>query len=106
MFKRNLTTVEPPYTKGRWYRALIESDGTTAQLTYSDIVGSGYSGNNYIMPDNFVIIDAKYTDYDIEASKSVPMYQAKMTSAGRSYIGGFAPANFTFIEIWVFGYQK
>lgn len=93
-----------PYSKGRWYRIFMESDGSVQKITKSDIEAS-LSGNNIKMPKGFHIVDAKYDINCIEHDAAVNMIIDRVGYAdGAQGIAGPVPKAFDYAYIYVYGY--
>lgn len=91
---------------GRWYHAFIESDGTHEKLTLSDLDGCTVSGTSFVLPNDFHAIDVKYTDIDLASGKTLTINAVKTTSAGKETFVLPSASDFTYCEIWFFGYAK
>jgi len=100
-------TVAPWMEKGRWYHAFIESNGSTggALLTNCDLEGCSVTGSTFSMPSDFHIIDYVIADFDLAISKTLSKAY-KTTTAGKEYIAIPNGADFTYCDIWFFGYFK
>lgn len=98
--------IVPWQEKGRWYRAFIESDGSKIKLTHSDLEECTVSGTNFVLPAGYSLVDVKYTDVDLAASKTIATYGKEVTAAYRDYLRVPSAADFTYCEVWFFAYFK
>lgn len=98
--------IVPWQEKGRWYRVFVESDGSHIKLTECDLEGCAMSGNNLTLPAGYSIIDVKYTDVDLAASKTIGIYGKEVTSGYKDYLRVPSAADFTYCEVWFFAYFK
>lgn len=46
-----------PFSKGRWYRFVIESNGTELTLTSSDIKDAAIVNNALVLPEGYKVMD-------------------------------------------------
>ena len=47
--------MEKPFTKGRWYRFFVESDGTAVTLSEKDNIDASVENNKLILPKDFTV---------------------------------------------------
>lgn len=47
--------MEKPFTRGRWYRFFVESDGTTVTLSEKDNIDASLENNKLILPKDFTV---------------------------------------------------
>lgn len=96
-----------PYEQnGDWYHLFIESDGNAYKITTTDIDGATISSSVLYTPLDFHIIDAKF-DYDTIAATATSLNLAfKSDANGKQGIGLLNKANFTSVDVWIFGYFK
>lgn len=93
-----------PYSKGRWYRIFMESDGTKQTIVEDDL-GCIMHGNNIGTPEGFHIIDTKYDINCVEHDASVSMAIDLIGYAdGTEGIAGPVPKAFDWAYIYIFGY--
>ena len=93
-----------PYSKGRWYRVFLESNGTAVTATEKDLDIS-FSGANIKMPANFVVVDAKYDIHTVAHDGAVTMAIDRISYAdGSMGIGGPAAKAFDYGYVYIFGY--
>lgn len=95
-----------PYSKGRWYRLFIESDGTTSKITESDITDAAISGTYIKFPSGFHVLD---TIYDIttntEGTASSVQNGVRIYNDGKQAIAIPAVDVYTSAYIYIFGYN-
>lgn len=93
-----------PFSKGRWYRIFMESDGTTSKITDSDLNVS-LSGSNLKMPKGFHVVDTKYDINCVAHDAAVNMIIDLIGYADGSqgFPGPVAKA-YDYAYIYVFGY--
>lgn len=94
--------MKKPFTKGRWYRFFVESDGTTVTLSEKDKINASIENNKLILPKDFTVaacfnelhcIKASEANvcriiYDIDGLTKVEL-PAKNFDHGYIYIKGF-----------------
>lgn len=97
--------IAPWQKKGRWYHAFIESDGTTSSITVSDL-DCTLSGATLTLPEDFTAIDVKFADVDLAGSKTISSYEKKTAASGKQIITLPAVADYTYCDLWMFGYFK
>lgn len=105
MFNSIKNRLLPWQEKGRWYHALVESNGTNLHLTVCDLEGCGVSGTTFTMPKDFQLVDVKCIDLDLISGKSFAMFTKGCTS-GKPTLSLPSAANFTYYEFYFFGYFK
>lgn len=99
--------IAPWQEKGRWYHAFIESTGTALKLTICDLEGVRISGTSLLMPNSdFKLIDVKVVDEDLASGKSLADYTVAKTSGTVAYTKLPSAGDFTYIDLWFFGYFK
>lgn len=93
-----------PFSKGRWYRTFIESDGTE-KITESDFDSPSISSNALVVPTGLRVVD-----YLVDAHAVSPD-SAKTWSKGiRTYAAGMQgviipdASTFDHMYVYVFGY--
>lgn len=96
----------PWQEQGRWYHFLIESDGTDATITTSDIEDADIdSSGNLLLPEGFKVVDSKFCINCVgtEANAFTPSY---MLVATDEQIGLALPdvASYDYLDLWIFGY--
>lgn len=101
-FNKNL--VAPWQSKGRWYHFFIESTGSAAKLTTSDIAGTTISGTKLILPAGYHIVDQKHDYTSVEATSHTLSSGIYFDADGRQGISFVNVANFTSVDIWLFAY--
>lgn len=62
--------MEKPFTRGRWYRFFVESDGTTATLTGKDDIDASIIDNNLVLPKGFTLATCFNELHTIEANEA------------------------------------
>lgn len=93
-----------PYSKGRWYRIFMESDGTTNKITDSDLEIT-QSGNNLKMPEGFHVIDKKYDIHSVAHDAQVTIAADLIGYAdGSQGIQGPQAKAYDWAYIHIFGY--
>lgn len=93
-----------PFSRGRWYRIFMESNGTKQTIVDSDIEVS-LSGSNLKLPKGFHVIDRKYDINCVEHDSAVAISMDVMGYAdGTEGIAGPVPKAFDWAYIYVFGY--
>ena len=94
--------MEKNFTKGRWYRFFVESDGTTVTLSKKDNIDASIVNNKLILPKYFTVaacfnelhcIEAEEANvcrivYDTDGLTKVEL-PAKNFDYGYIYIRGF-----------------
>lgn len=98
--------IAPWQEKGRWYHAFVESNGSAASLTFSDLDSVTASGTSLTMPADFHVISYEFADLDLAASKTLAKNVCKTSAAGKEFIVLPSAADYTYADIWFFGYQK
>jgi len=97
--------IAPWQEKGRWYHALIESDGSAYTLTECDLEGcSMYGSGIFKMAAKFQPIDFKITDVDLYPSKTINSHTRKTAADGSFYLTLPSVGDFSYCNIWFFGY--
>lgn len=98
--------IAPWQTKGRWYHAFIESDGSAEKITISDLDDCSIAGNSFVLPAGYNLVDVKYVDVDLAGSKTLATYGKATTSAHHDYFKLPAAADFTYCDVYFFAYFK
>lgn len=62
--------MEKPFTKGRWYRFFVESDGTTVTLSEKDNIDASIENNKLILPKDFTVAACFNELHCIEAAEA------------------------------------
>lgn len=62
--------MEKPFTKGRWYRFFVESDGTTVTLSEKDNLDASIESNKLILPKDFTVAAYFNELHTIEADEA------------------------------------
>lgn len=93
----------PWQKKGRWYKIKVSSNGTTNIIDSSELDGVSVSSTLLYFPKKFIVNDVHSFNYGIVAGKSLALYTMGMSSDGKRFIS-LPPANYNFVDIWVFGY--
>lgn len=62
--------MEKPFTKGRWYRFFVESDGTTVTLTDKDSIDASILENKLVLPKGFTVAACFNELHTIEANEA------------------------------------
>lgn len=62
--------MEKPFTRGRWYRFFVESDGTTVTLSEKDNIDASVENNKLILPKDFTVAACFNELHVIEASEA------------------------------------
>lgn len=96
----------PWQEKGRWYHAFVESDGSTPVLTICDLPGCTVSGTALTLPLDFHAIEVKYTDIDLASGKTLSSNSVKLSSAGKEVLLVPTASDYTYCDIWFFGYSR
>lgn len=96
--------IAPWQARGRWYNIFVESTGSALVLTHSDIKDATVTSTGCLFPKGFKCIDVKVVNHDVVSGKTVASYQTAMTSGTKQYIKLPAVADFTYYDMWVFGY--
>lgn len=99
-------SLAPWMEQGRWYHAFVESDGSACSLTFTDLDGVTASGTSLTVPKDFHIIDYTFADVDLAASKSLAKNICKTSASGKEFIVLPSAADYTYADIWFFGYQN
>lgn len=97
---------EIPYmTKGRWYRAFIESDGNEYKLTNCDLKGCMVRGTHLALPVGFHVLNVLY-DITFEDGASVDLdTHVKCYANGRQAFNMPDKTTFTDMYVYFYGYQ-
>ena len=96
-----------PFSKGRWYRFRIESDGTNLTLTESDLAGSEIvekMGYYLVLPYRYNILSIVPNIYSISTendSISQSNVVSIMPNGNQAYLFP-APFSFRSMELYVF----
>lgn len=98
--------IAPWQEKGRWYHAFVESDGSTEKLTVSDLEDCNISGNSFVLPAGYNLVDVKYVDVDLAGGKTITTYGKATTAAHHDYFKLPAASDFTYCDVWFFAYFK
>lgn len=93
-----------PYSKGRWYRFFIESDGTDATLTTSDIIETIIAGNYLKLPVGYHIIDRIY-DFNFTGATSITDV-IKSYSSGEESVPLPTASGYDYGYVYVFAHKK
>ena len=101
-----------PFSKGRWYRFRIESDGTNITITESDISGATVNYDKVHVTDNGkLILPIGYRVLseiaDVNSISSVESVNAQLTAIGSNSEGNQfiilpPPTLFRNMELYVF----
>ena len=93
-----------PYSKGRWYRFFVESNGSAINITEKDL--EVQNSSSYLqMPEDFHVIDAKYDVHTVAGGTVGNMQQVlRVYNDGRQAISLPAVDHFDYAYIYVFGY--
>ena len=93
-----------PFSRGRWYRFFIESDGSDIKITSADLEAS--NSNSYLqMPSDFHIMDCMYDVHTIEGGAATNMDLVLRTYADGKQAVALPPVgNFDYASIYIFGY--
>lgn len=62
--------MEKPFTKGRWYRFFVESDGTTVTLNEKNNLDASIENNKLILPKDFTVAACFTELHTIEAEEA------------------------------------
>ena len=62
--------MEKPFTRGRWYRFFVESDGTAVTLTGKDDIDASIIDNNLVLPKDFTLAACFNELHTIEAEEA------------------------------------
>lgn len=62
--------MEKPFTRGRWYRFFVESDGTAVTLTEKDDIDASIIDNNLVLPKDFTLAACFNELHTIEANEA------------------------------------
>jgi hypothetical protein len=62
--------MKKPFTKGRWYRFFVESDGTKVTLSEKDNINASIENNKLILPKDFTVAACFNELHTIEAEES------------------------------------
>lgn len=62
--------MEKPFTKGRWYRFFVESDGTIVTLSEKDNLDASIENNKLILPKDFTVAACFNELHTIEAEEA------------------------------------
>lgn len=92
------------YSKGRWYRFFLESDGETTKITEADLEVT--NENNILkFPDGFHVVDVKHDINSVEHVGNVSMIIDLTGFAdGSQGISAPVPKAYDYAYIYVFGY--
>lgn len=105
MFNSIKNRLAPWQEKGRWYHALVESNGSALQLTVCDLEDCDVSGTTFTMPKDFHLVDVKCIDLDLISGKTLAMF-TRGCQSGKQTLNLPAAANFTYYEFYFFGFVK
>ena len=96
-----------PFSKGRWYRFVINSDGTTPTLTKSDLAGSEiveHMGYYLVLPSRYNILsivpDIYSKSNENDSISQSPVVSIMPTGSQACLIP--APFSFTSMELYIF----
>ena len=93
-----------PYSKGRWYRFFVESDGSAITITEKDLEGQ-ISANYLQMPKDFHVIDTKYDVHTVAGGSAGNMqYVLRIYNDSSQAVELPAVDHFDYAYIYVFGY--
>lgn len=62
--------MEKTFTKGRWYRFFVESDGTNVTLSEKDNIDASIVNNKLILPKDFTVAACFHELHCIEAAEA------------------------------------
>lgn len=95
----------PAFTRGRWYKVFVESDGTELKITTSDIDGVTVQGRAVGFPIGFHIIDVvcDYENLDTVANIDLTPYIRSANDKFNIWVAeNFA--RYDAVNLYVFGY--
>lgn len=94
-----------PYSKGKWYRLFLESDGVDYTLTNNDIVGGHISGQYFECPEGFHVVDCKFDINTIVNDAAEDLHHiTRVYADGTQAIILPKKTKFDWAYIYVFGY--
>lgn len=93
-----------PYSKGRWYRFFIESDGVDVTLTESDLDGADIGSSRLKMPNKFHIVDAKYDFHSEVGGSNTFNHTTYFSSDGAQGVSVPNANAFDYGYVHIFGY--
>lgn len=93
-----------PYSRGRWYRAFIEADGTSYTLTSCDITDAVINGSRVKLPDGFHIVDIKYDIHSTIGTGGALAHATYIYADGTQAINLPGKDQFDYAYIYIFGY--
>jgi len=94
-----------PYTKGRWYRFFIESDGNTITMPEKDIAGAAVNGTRIKFDADFTVIDVKYDIHSVSGGAASGIANTVYIYAdGKQAVNIPTKDQFDYAYIYVFGY--
>lgn len=99
----------PWMTKGRWYKVFIESTGSAAKITYSDIEEATITNSTHLnLPHDFNVVETLFDVHNVEfdsGSASVGHTQT-FTSNGSTYLTIPAAKSFDYMTVYIFGVRR
>ena len=96
-----------PFSKGRWYRFRIESDGTNLTLTASDLVDSeivDHSGYYLVLPSRYNILSIVPNIYSMSNENDSISQSSVVSIMPNGNQACLIPAPFSFrnMELYIF----
>ena len=94
-----------PYSKGRWYRFFIESDGESYTLTKSDLEDATISGSRLKTVEGFHVLDVIEDIHSVESGASGSVqWSTYIYADGIQAVNIPAKSNFDYATVYIFGY--
>ena len=93
-----------PYSKGRWYRFFVESNGSAITITEKDLEAQ-ISASYLQMPKDFHVIDTKYDVHTVAGGSAENMqYVLRIYNDNSQAVALPTVDHFDYAYIYVFGY--
>lgn len=105
MFQADKNLVVPWQEKGRWYTALVESDGTDYTLTSCDLEDAAIASGILKLPEDFHVIDVKF-DFSVDSAEAFTFVENTFKGYANGQQGITLPnkATFDWTMVYFFGY--
>lgn len=105
----NKNRIAPWQEKGRWYHVFLESDGTDVSYTLGDIGSAGSiqeSDNTFCVEADFIVCEFK-TCVHVDTAAAAGDYTPSIKMYGNGMTGIYLPdpANWDYMDLFIFGYS-